>query len=98
VSDLIPFTADSLLPSAERRQTRRALVEIERRAAVIEAAAERKIELVTRVGRLTKLNIAAEYGVSSQLKQAVPEAAGALDYADMLIRDGLVRALEKAAR
>ncbi len=98
MSDLIPFEPDALLPVSGRRQTRRVLAEIEHRASVIEAAAERKIEMTARLNHTAKLNVVAAVGFSKQLKQVVPEAGALLDTLDLQSTSSISQTLDKASR
>ncbi len=98
MTELIPSDPDALLPSSSRRQTRRAMAEVERRASVIEAAAERKIEMAARINHKAKLDVVASVGFSKQLKQLVPEAGALLDTLDVQTVHSISRTLDRASR
>lgn len=99
MSDLVPASSNRLALSADSdRQTRRALATVERQAALIEAAATRKMELASQLNHTAKIQMAAAVGYSRQLKEFAPEAAALLDGLDLQTAQSLSDTLAKALR
>lgn len=99
MANLVPFEAASLLPSqSSDRQLRKALGEIERRAALIECAAERKMQLTSSLNHTAKVQVAAAFAFSRQLKEIAPEAASVFDAFDLDTAEDLRATKHKASR
>lgn len=97
MSDLVPSDGGSLLPSTDRR-VRRALAEIDQRASVIEAAAERRMEMAARLNHGAKLRVVADVTFSRQLKEIAPEASQLLDDLDVHAYGEYRKTLRKALK
>jgi hypothetical protein len=74
LSDLIPFDPDSLLPSSTRRQTKRALAELEARAQLATRADALRIERVADKTKRGLVAVAHISAVEAALLPIVPHA------------------------
>jgi hypothetical protein len=80
--ELVPTRGGALLPRKGARQFERALEQIEQRASIVEAAAERDMRMKALLNDTAKMHVAVAVVHSRQLKEIAPEAGEVFDTFD----------------